>query len=150
MKTILWAVAIVVVIVVVFMNLESIAYIAGELAYRIHPSAETSQSAALPIPPTKLPSQKVVVGNVANGALQYSANCEACHGVGGKNGQVGPTLAGSGLTAGQVAFMVRNPAAVDKDSAMPKLDGISDKQLADLSAYVASLKEVTPTPSPSE
>lgn len=94
---------------------------------------------SLPIPLAKLPSMKVAAGNVANGAKLFAANCESCHGAGGKNGQVGPTLYDAGLKAGQVAYMVRNPAAVDKDSSMPKLT-ITDKELADISAYVASLK----------
>jgi len=94
---------------------------------------------ALPIPLAKLPSATVAAGNVANGAKLFAANCESCHGAGGKNGQVGPSLAGVGLKAGQVAYMVRNPAGVDKDSSMPKLT-ITDKELADISAYVASLK----------
>ena len=93
----------------------------------------------LPIPLAKLPSMKVAAGSVANGAKLFAANCESCHGAGGKNGQVGPTLAGVGLKAGQVAYMVRNPAAVDKESSMPKLT-ITDKELADIAAYVASLK----------
>jgi ubiquinol-cytochrome c reductase cytochrome c subunit len=105
------------------------------------PAATTAAAAksALPIPLAKLPSMKVAAGNVANGAKLFAANCESCHGAGGKNGQVGPTLAGMGFKAGQVAYMVRNPAAVDKDSSMPKLT-ITDKELADISAYVASLK----------
>lgn len=94
---------------------------------------------SLPIPLAKLPSMKVAAGNVANGAKLFAANCESCHGAGGKNGQVGPTLYDAGLKAGQVAYMVRNPAAVDKESSMPKLT-ITDKELADISAYVASLK----------
>jgi mono/diheme cytochrome c family protein len=98
-----------------------------------------SAKSALPIPLAKLPAMKVAAGNVANGAKLFAANCESCHGAGGKNGQVGPTLAGAGLKAGQVAYMVRNPAAVDKESSMPKLT-ITDKELADISAYVASLK----------
>lgn len=98
-----------------------------------------SAKSALPIPLSKLPTLKVAAGNVANGSKLFAANCESCHGAGGKNGQVGPTLAGVGLKAGQVAYMVRNPAAVDKESSMPKLT-ITDKELADIAAYVASLK----------
>ncbi len=104
-------------------------------------AAMVASSSALPIPLAKLTSAKVAAGNVANGAKLFAANCESCHGAGGKNGQVGPTLAGAGLKPGQVAFMVRNPAAIDKDSAMPKLAGITDKDLADIAAYVASLKK---------
>jgi mono/diheme cytochrome c family protein len=35
--------------------------------------------------------------------------------------------------------MVRNPQGVEKDSGMPKLP-LTDKQVADVAAYVASLK----------
>ena len=73
------------------------------------------------------------------GAKVFAANCESCHGTGGKNGTVGPSLAGIGIKPGQVAFMVMNPAAIDKDSGMPKLP-LSAKDVADVSAYVASLK----------
>ena len=93
----------------------------------------------LPIPLAKLPVAKVAPGNATAGAQVFAANCASCHGEGGKNGQVGPTLAGAGLKAGQVAYMVRNPQAIDKDSGMPKLP-LTDKQLADVAAYVASLK----------
>ena len=96
-------------------------------------------AAKLPIPLAKLPSLKVAPGNASAGAVVFSTNCASCHGEGGKNGQVGPTLAGAGLKPGQVAFMVRNPQGVDKESSMPKLP-LTDKQVADVAAYVASLK----------
>jgi mono/diheme cytochrome c family protein len=98
-----------------------------------------SVAAKLPIPLAKLPSQAVAAGNASAGAQVFAAQCASCHGEGGKNGTVGPTLAGAGLKAGQVAYMVRHPQGVDKDSAMPPLP-LTDKQLADVAAYVASLK----------
>lgn len=103
------------------------------------PMTGMSMAAKLPIPLSKLPSATVAPGNATAGAQVFSANCASCHGEGGKNGQVGPTLAGAGLKPGQVAYMVRNPTAIDKDSGMPKLP-LTDKQLADVAAYVASLK----------
>lgn len=102
-------------------------------------NAASATPAALPIALSKLPSAKVAAGDAAAGAKVFAANCESCHGAGGKNGTVGPSLAGIGIKAGQVAFMVMNPAAVDKDSGMPKLP-LSPKDVADVSAYVASLK----------
>jgi mono/diheme cytochrome c family protein len=96
--------------------------------------------AALPIPLAKLKSMKVAAGSAAAGKVVFDANCASCHGAGAKNqGGPGPTLAGVGLKAGQVAFMVLNPAAIDSDSGMPKLT-LTAKQVADVSAYVASLK----------
>ena len=102
-------------------------------------SMAAATTAALPIPLSKLPSEKVAAGDVAAGAKVFAANCESCHGAGGKNGTVGPSLYGVGLTAGQVAYMVDNPTGVDKQSAMPKL-GLPAKEVADVAAYVASLK----------
>jgi len=113
---------------------------AGSMAGSMAGSGGKMVSAVkLPIPLAKLPSATVAAGNATAGAAVFSANCASCHGAGGRNGQVGPQLAGVGLKPGQVAFMVRNPQGVDKDSGMPKLP-LTDKQLADVAAYVASLK----------
>jgi mono/diheme cytochrome c family protein len=101
-------------------------------------SSEASM-AKLPIPLAKLPVSKVAAGDVSAGSKVFAANCESCHGAGGKNGQVGPSLYGAGLKAGQVAYMVKSPTAIEKDSGMPKLP-LTDKQIADVAAYVASLK----------
>ena len=102
-------------------------------------NAGSAAPAALPIPLSKLPNANVAAGDAAAGAKVFSANCESCHGAGGKNGTVGPSLAGIGIKPGQVAYMVLNPAAIDKESGMPKLP-LSPKDVADVSAYVASLK----------
>ena len=105
----------------------------------MHNMQNMAMGPKLPIPLSKLPSAPVAAGNAAAGAKVFSANCESCHGAGGKNGTVGPSLAGIGIKPGQVAYMVQNPQGVDKDSGMPKLP-LSSKDIADVSAYVASLK----------
>lgn len=115
---------------------------AGAMSDTSNSSATTTpmKKSSLPIALTKLKSMTVAVGSVTAGKAVFDANCATCHGAGAKNqGGPGPTLAGTGIKAGQVAFMVRNPAAIDPDSGMPKLP-LSDKQLADVAAYVASLK----------
>ena len=102
--------------------------------------APAMKPAALPIPLNKLKSLTVAAGSATAGKTVFDANCASCHGAGGKNqGGPGPTIAGVGLKAGQVAFMVTNPAAIDPDSGMPKLP-LTAKQIADVAAYVASLK----------
>jgi ubiquinol-cytochrome c reductase cytochrome c subunit len=118
-------------------NMSSSSNMSGNMSGNM--SSSNMVAAKLPIPLGKLPSMKVAAGNATVGAAVFSANCASCHGAGGKNGQVGPTLAGAGLKAGQVAYMVRNPQGVDKTSGMPKLP-LTDKQVADVAAYVASLK----------
>lgn len=103
-------------------------------------AAAPAGKATPPIAVAKLKTIKVAAGSATAGKMVFDQNCASCHGAGGMNaGGPGPTLAGLGLKAGQVAFMVRNPAAIDPDSGMPKLP-LTDKQLADVSAYVASLK----------
>ena len=103
------------------------------------PATMAMAKSKLPIPPAKLPSMKVAAGEKTAGAQVFAANCESCHGAKGVGGGIGPRLVASGLKAGQIAFMVRKPTAVDKTSSMPALQ-LTDKQVADVAAYVASLK----------
>ena len=103
-------------------------------------AANTSASANLPIPLDKLPSEKVATGNVASGAKLFDSNCSSCHSTRGKNSMGEPSLAGVGFKAGQVAYMIDYPQGVDKQSTMPALH-LPAKKVADIAAYVASLKE---------
>ena len=67
-------------------------------------------------------------------AVLYGENCAGCHGA-DASGDVGPALAGSGLTAEQVAAVVASG-----QGAMPA--GIATGRAAsDVAAYVASLSE---------
>ena len=96
-------------------------------------------STGLPIPLDHLPAVAVDSGDAAHGATVFAQNCASCHGASGRAGPDAPQLAGQGLVAGQVAFMVRNPSVIDVTSDMPQLS-ISDGDLADVSAYVSQLK----------
>jgi mono/diheme cytochrome c family protein len=98
---------------------------------------DTSKAGALPIKLAKLPELTIAKGDVTKGEKAFNTNCSVCHGVAAVGGE-GPQLSHTGIKPGQVAFMVRNPAKIDPDSEMPKLD-VSDADLADISAYVASL-----------
>jgi mono/diheme cytochrome c family protein len=98
---------------------------------------DTAKAKSLPIKLEKLPELTVAKGDVAKGEKAFNINCSVCHGTGAVGGE-GPQLSHTGIKPGQVAFMVRNPAKIDPNSEMPKLN-ISDTDLADISAYVASL-----------
>ena len=105
------------------------------------PTASPSKSSyALPILVTKIPFMIVAQGDSSAGRTLFNENCLACHGAGGKNqGGPGPSIAGVGLASGQVAYFVRNPAAIDPDSGMPRLD-LTDQQIEDICTYVAGLR----------
>jgi mono/diheme cytochrome c family protein len=97
-----------------------------------------SPGTALPIPLDHLPAVPVAAGDPAHGAAVFAQNCASCHGAAGRNGPDAPALAARGIEPGQVAFMVRNPHAIDVTSEMPQLP-ISDGDLADVAAYVSKL-----------
>ena len=116
----------------------------GEMAgHHHHAEGMIADQTSLPIPLERLPAAEVAHGDATRGETIFAGNCAACHGAGGVNGPDAPRLKNSGLTAGQVAYMVRHPRGVDASSAMPEL-GLSDRDVADVAAYVASL---SPTPS---
>jgi mono/diheme cytochrome c family protein len=110
----------------------------GEMAHGSAAGESVYDQAKLPIAREKLPSMDVAAGDVARGAAIFTGNCASCHGAGGENGPDAPRLRGSGLTAGQVAYMVHDPHAIDPASTMPNL-GLSAGDIADVAAYVASL-----------
>jgi mono/diheme cytochrome c family protein len=100
--------------------------------------AMVSDQTTLPIPLDKIPSLAVAPGDAGRGAAIFAGNCASCHGPGGANGSDAPRLRGSGIAEGQAAYMVRHPRAIDPSSEMPDF-GFTDRDIADVSAYVASL-----------
>jgi len=108
-----------------------------------HGNGMVADQGALPIPLDRLPVVAVAAGDAAHGAAVFVANCASCHGAGGANGPDAPRLAGSGLAAGQVAYMIRHPQAIDTRSTMPLL-GLSDGDVADVGTYVAEVAKRAP------
>jgi cytochrome c553 len=92
----------------------------------------------LPIALDRLPDLAVGRGDPVAGQRVFALHCEECHGSGGRNGPDAPALADTNIAPGQVAYMVRHPRAIDADSQMPELP-LTDAELADVAAYVASL-----------
>jgi mono/diheme cytochrome c family protein len=97
-----------------------------------------SDQTTLPIPLDQIPSVAVALGDAGRGRAIFAGNCASCHGPGGANGPDAPRLRSSGITEGQAAYMVRHPRAIDPSSEMPDF-GFTDRDVADVSAYVASL-----------
>lgn len=95
--------------------------------------------------PTALP-RVPVVGDVARGKAAFIADCAACHGAAARGDSVGfgwvaPALGDA--TPLQIAEAVRYGPAV-----MPRFGtaAISDARLADIVAYVESLRSTRPDP----
>jgi mono/diheme cytochrome c family protein len=90
---------------------------------------------ALPLMSTAAAAQ----GNAAAGKTLWEGNttgCRNCHGEQGQ-GAFGPDLAGRGLSVDQFKVAVQKPWGI-----MPAFPQYSDQQLADMSAYFATLPKV--------
>jgi mono/diheme cytochrome c family protein len=74
------------------------------------------------------------VGDATRGATTFATSCAGCHGADASGG-AGPALAGSGLTAEEVASVVASGRG-----AMPA-GIVTGQDAADVAAYVASLSE---------
>ena len=77
---------------------------------------------------------------LAGQRLYRQLNCEYCHRIGNKGGDVGPALdkVVGGETEEWLERHFRNPREVTKGSAMPKLN-LLDEEIKDLTAYMLSL-----------
>jgi mono/diheme cytochrome c family protein len=103
-------------------------------------------TAAVAGPPKKGSSKTPAVGNIANGKKVYAANsCANCHAINGEGGSGGPDLSAIGAdkthTAAWFTKAIKTPKAIHPDSTMPPYDKMSAKDLADISAYLGSLKK---------
>lgn len=105
-------------------------------------------TAAVAGPPKGSKTKTPAAGNIANGKKVYAANnCANCHAINGTGGSGGPDLSVIGADAKHTAAWFKKaivtPKAIHPDSTMPPYDKLSAKDLADLSAYLGSLKKKT-------
>ena len=94
------------------------------------------------------------------GVSVYSSSCASCHQPGGVGieGTFPPLLGNPNVAdSGYVEDVIRNGVSgpidvngVTYDTAMPAVPGLSDDEIADLSAYVASLATAEPAEPPAE
>lgn len=99
----------------------------------------TGATYAVAAPSTEKASH-LLTGDKANGEKLFLANCSTCHGVGAVGATAGPSLIGVGAAA--VDFQVgtgRMPMEATAPQAPRKEVLFSQQQIADMSAYVASL-----------
>ncbi len=90
--------------------------------------------------PQEADASTTASGDVDNGEKLFQANCSTCHGPSGAGGSAGPSLIGVGAAA--TDFQVgsgRMPMEATAPQAPKKDVKYSEQDVADLSAYVASL-----------
>jgi ubiquinol-cytochrome c reductase cytochrome c subunit len=90
--------------------------------------------------PQEADASTTASGSVENGEKLFLANCSTCHGQGAEGAEAGPSLIGVG--AASVDFQVgtgRMPLEATAPQAPEKDVKFSEQDVADLSAYVASL-----------
>ena len=80
------------------------------------------------------PAPAAIAGDATRGETVYGTTCASCHGADATGG-VGPPLAGSRLTAADVASVV----AAGRGVMPPRL--VQGQAAADVAAYVASIAE---------
>lgn len=111
---------------------------AGEAAKPAAPATTTAPAATTTQAPVTGGGTAVAAGNAQEGLKVFQASgCAGCHANNGRAAGVGPKLAGTAKDEAGVAAIIRNGKAP-----MPgyTAEQVSDKQLADLVAYIKSLK----------
>ena len=87
-----------------------------------------------PFSPSAPAADDPSAGDATRGATVFASSCAGCHGADASGG-AGPPLAGSGLTAEEVAAVVASGRG-----AMPA-GIVTGQEAADVAAYVVSLSE---------
>ena len=92
----------------------------------LHPAKDEAASAPAP-------AGAVVAGDAARGETLFAEHCASCHGEEGAGGGVGPTLAGSGVSAEDAQATIENGSGI-----MPA-DLVSGQDLNDVLAYLETI-----------
>jgi mono/diheme cytochrome c family protein len=87
---------------------------------------------------TATPDPAATGSNIARGKAIYERECQACHGVNGVHGPVGPALQGE---HSRRSFSATEAIVLDPDPPMPKLypSRLTKADVRDVTAYVESL-----------
>ncbi|MDO5700070.1 MAG: cytochrome c [Bowdeniella nasicola] len=85
-------------------------------------------------------SAKGSAEDIAQGEALFQANCSTCHGSSGQGTNIGPSLIGVGAASADFQLTTgRMPMAMNSPQAPVKPPTFNEEQIAQLSAYVASL-----------
>jgi nitric oxide reductase subunit C len=114
----------------------------GEVDLNGFPPAPVLAATAAPLPPNAVSA----AGQDAQPRV-YRQMCSICHTVAGRGGNVGPILDGVAdrRDAAYLARWLRDPAAVKRGTAMPKLP-LSEEQITELTTYLSGLHARQGTP----
>ncbi|MGH9040239.1 MAG: cytochrome bc1 complex diheme cytochrome c subunit [Acidimicrobiia bacterium] len=93
------------------------------------------------------PDPAGAAGDPERGRRLYETGCTSCHGVEGRGSRLGPALAGVGAAAADFYLSTgRMPLDDPRAEAVRKPPAYSPAEIADLTAYVASLGDGPPIP----
>lgn len=92
---------------------------------------------------TRTEERMIVGAGVSPGAAVFQARgCMNCHSIHGKGGTSGPPLDAIGrkLNKEQIEHYIRDPKAVNPKALMPPQKDLSDKEVEEVSLFLANLK----------
>lgn len=88
------------------------------------------------------PLVKTASADEGPGQAVFAAQCSSCHSINGAGGHVGPDLGGVGGRRSRqwIQEQIRNPKSHNPGSVMPGFSKLPEKDLENLTAYLAGLR----------